>query len=120
LGTSWCKFKHCCILEGGVVVYSDKEQKILSLNKLRKHISRSGRFIGTGEDSQAHEWEHLMIVYYKVLRADDESLSIQLEWDPMNKKEEEEEGGTDEEGGRTRGWFKSHRPAKSGQLKQNT
>jgi DNA ligase 4 len=74
LGTSWCKFKHCCILEGEVVVYSDKEQKILSFDKLRKHISRSGRYIGTGEDSQAHEWEHLMIVYYDVLRVDDESL----------------------------------------------
>jgi DNA ligase-4 len=74
LGTSWSKFKHCCILEGEVVVYSDKEQKNLSFDKLRKHISRSGRFIGTGQDSQAHEWEHLMIVYYDVLHVDDESL----------------------------------------------
>ncbi|KAH8742208.1 hypothetical protein F5883DRAFT_440439 [Diaporthe sp. PMI_573] len=74
LGTSWCKFKQSCILEGEVVVYSDREQRILSFDKLRKHISRSGRFIGTGEDSQAHEWEHLMIVYYDVLRVDDESF----------------------------------------------
>jgi DNA ligase-4 len=74
LGTPWCNFKHCCILEGEVVVYSDKEQKILSFDKLRKHISRSGRFIGAGEDSQAHEWEHLMIVYYDVLRVDEESF----------------------------------------------
>ncbi|KAH8752249.1 hypothetical protein F5883DRAFT_506776 [Diaporthe sp. PMI_573] len=74
LGAPSCKFKHCCMLEGEVVVYSDREQRILSFDKLRKHISRSGRFIGTGEDSQAHEWEHLMIVYYDVLRVDDESF----------------------------------------------
>lgn len=74
LGTPSCKFKHCCILEGEVVVYSDREQRILSFDKLRKHISRSGRFIGTSEDSQAHEWEHLMIIYYDILRVDDESL----------------------------------------------
>lgn len=74
LGTPACKIKHCCILEGEVVVYSDRDQRILSFDKLRKHISRSGRFIGTKEDSQAHDWEHLMIVYYDVLRVDDESL----------------------------------------------
>ncbi|KAH8757962.1 ATP dependent DNA ligase [Diaporthe sp. PMI_573] len=74
LGAPSCKFKHCCILEGEVVVYSDREQRILSFDKLRKHISRSGRFIDTGEDSQAHEWEHLMIVYYDVLRVDDKSF----------------------------------------------
>lgn len=73
LGTPSCKFKHCCILEGELVVYSDKEQKILGFDKIRKHISRSGRFIGTG-DSQAHEWEHLMIVYFDLLRVDDDSL----------------------------------------------
>ncbi|KAH8753309.1 hypothetical protein F5883DRAFT_575131, partial [Diaporthe sp. PMI_573] len=74
LGTSSCKFKQCCILEGEVVVYSDREQRILNFDKLRKHISRSGRCIGTSEDSQAHKWEHLMIVYYDILRVDDESL----------------------------------------------
>lgn len=74
LGTTLCKFKHCCILEGEMVVWSDKEQRILEFDKIRKHISRSGRYIGTGEDSQAHHWEHLMIVYYDVLRVDDDSL----------------------------------------------
>lgn len=74
LGTPSCKIKNCCILEGEVVLYSDREQRILSFDKLRKHISRSGRFIGTEEDSQAHNWEHLMIVYYDILRVDDESL----------------------------------------------
>ncbi|POS80600.1 ATP dependent DNA ligase domain-containing protein [Diaporthe helianthi] len=74
LGTPSCKIKHCCILEGEVVVYSDREQRILSFDKLRKHISRSGRYIGNNEDSQAHDWEHLMVVYYDILRVDDESL----------------------------------------------
>lgn len=74
LGTPSCKFKHCCILEGEMVVWSDREQRILEFDKIRKHISRSGRYLGTSEDSQAHEWEHLMIVYYDVLRVDDDSL----------------------------------------------
>lgn len=74
LGTPACKFKHCCILEGELVVYSDREQKILGFEKLRKHISRSGRFIGTGGDSQTHAWEHLMIVYLDLLRVDEDSL----------------------------------------------
>lgn len=74
LGTPECKFKHCCILEGEMVVWSDREQRILEFDKIRKHISRSGRFIGISEDSPAYEWEHLMIVYYDVLRVDDDSL----------------------------------------------
>lgn len=74
LGTPSCKFKHCCILEGEMVVWSDREQRILGFDKIRKHISRSGRFIGTREDSQAHEWEHLMIVYFDLLRVDEDSL----------------------------------------------
>ncbi|KAJ0114907.1 hypothetical protein J7T55_004649 [Diaporthe amygdali] len=74
LGTPSCKIKSYCILEGEMAVWSDKEQRILSFDKIRKHVSRSGRFIGTDEDSQAHEWEHLMIVYYDLLRVDDESL----------------------------------------------
>lgn len=74
LGTPSCKFKHCCILEGEMVVWSDREQRILEFDKIRKHISRSGRYIGISEDSQAHRWEHLMIVYYDVLRVDDDSL----------------------------------------------
>lgn len=74
LGTPSCKFKHCCILEGEMVVWSDREQRILEFDKIRKHISRSGRYIGISEDSQAHRWEHLMIVYYDVLRVDEDSL----------------------------------------------
>lgn len=63
-----------CILEGELVVYSDKHHKILGFHKIRKHVSRSGSFLGTDKDSQAHPWEHLMIVYYDLLMIDNESL----------------------------------------------
>jgi DNA ligase-4 len=61
-------------LEGELVVYSGKTHKILDFHKIRKHVSRSGSFLGTDKDSQAHPWEHLMIVYYDLLMVDNESL----------------------------------------------
>ncbi|KAI0133159.1 hypothetical protein F4776DRAFT_626350 [Hypoxylon sp. NC0597] len=74
LGTSDCPLKTGCILEGELVVYSTKENKILPFHKIRKHVSRSGSFIGTNHDSQPHDYEHLMIIYYDVLMIDNESL----------------------------------------------
>ena len=57
-----------------MVLYSDKEKKILPFSKIRKHVSRSGSFIGTLQDSLPHEWEHLMIVFFDVVVLDDESV----------------------------------------------
>lgn len=74
LGTAECKFTKRCILEGELVVYSDLEKRILDFEKIRKHVNRSGRFIGIAEDSQAHSWERLMIVYFDVLLIDDKSM----------------------------------------------
>ncbi|KAI1415227.1 hypothetical protein F5Y13DRAFT_196585 [Hypoxylon sp. FL1857] len=74
LGASDCPLKIGCILEGELVVYSTKENKVLPFHKIRKHVSRSGSFIGTKYDSQPHDYEHLMIIYYDVLMIDDESL----------------------------------------------
>ncbi|KAI1425865.1 hypothetical protein F5Y12DRAFT_744990 [Xylaria sp. FL1777] len=74
IGHADCLFTKGCILEGELVVYSTKEHKILPFHKIRKHVSRSGSFLGTANDSQAHEYEHLMIIYYDVLLVDDESL----------------------------------------------
>ncbi|KAK3325535.1 hypothetical protein B0H66DRAFT_588289 [Apodospora peruviana] len=74
LGQPFCPLKKGCILEGELVVYSDKDGKILDFHKIRKHVSRSGSFLGTGQDSQPQPWEHLMIVYYDLLMVDDESL----------------------------------------------
>ncbi|KAI0536564.1 hypothetical protein GGR58DRAFT_474763 [Xylaria digitata] len=74
IGNGDCRFTKGCILEGELVVYSTKEHKILPFHKIRKHVSRSGSFLGTANDSQAHEYEHLMIIYYDVLLINDESL----------------------------------------------
>ncbi|KAK3986307.1 hypothetical protein QBC44DRAFT_141224 [Cladorrhinum sp. PSN332] len=74
LGEPDCPLTKGCILEGELVVWSDKDQKILDFHKIRKHVSRSGSWIGTAKDSQTHFWEHLMIVYYDVLMIDDTSL----------------------------------------------
>ncbi|KAK4239681.1 hypothetical protein C8A03DRAFT_32283 [Achaetomium macrosporum] len=74
LGTASCPLKTGCILEGELVVYSDKHSKVLDFHKIRKHVSRSGSFLGTKNDSQPQPWEHLMIVYYDLLMVDNESL----------------------------------------------
>lgn len=74
IGQQECKFSRLCILEGELLVYNDREHKIAEFHKIRKHVSRSGSMIGIGMDSQAHEYEHLMIAYYDVLMIDDEIL----------------------------------------------
>ncbi|KAK4103998.1 hypothetical protein N658DRAFT_504807 [Parathielavia hyrcaniae] len=74
LGQPSCPLKSGCILEGELVIYSDKHSRVLDFHKIRKHVTRSGSFLGTGKDSQPHPWEHLMIVYYDVLMVDNESL----------------------------------------------
>lgn len=74
LGKADCGFNKRCIIEGELVVYSDREKSILGFDKIRKHVNRSGRFIGTDEDSQAHPWERLMIVYFDILLIDDDSM----------------------------------------------
>ncbi|EAQ90537.1 hypothetical protein CHGG_02472 [Chaetomium globosum CBS 148.51] len=57
-----------------MALHDDKHHKVLGFHKIRKHVSRSGSFLGTDKDSQAHPWEHLMIVYYDLLMVDNESL----------------------------------------------
>ncbi|KAL2019635.1 hypothetical protein VTK56DRAFT_9450 [Thermocarpiscus australiensis] len=74
LGQPFCPLKSGCVLEGELVVYSDKDSRILDFHKIRKHMLRSGSFLGTKQDSQPHPWEHLMIVYYDLLMVDNESL----------------------------------------------
>ncbi|KAJ4988621.1 ATP dependent DNA ligase domain-containing protein [Stagonosporopsis vannaccii] len=74
VGRPDCAFKSKCIVLGEMVLYSDKEQRIMPFSKIRKHISRSGSFIGTLQDSLPHEWEHLMLVYFDVLMVDDEPV----------------------------------------------
>lgn len=90
IGRGGCGFFKRCILEGELLVWSDKTNAILDFHKIRKHVSRSGSFLGTYLDSQyvnmpgnsrqmlrvdrPHAWEHLMIVYYDVLLIDDEPV----------------------------------------------
>ncbi|KAF2800418.1 hypothetical protein K505DRAFT_228760 [Melanomma pulvis-pyrius CBS 109.77] len=74
IGQPDCRFKKQCIVLGEMVLYSDKEKKILPFSKIRKHISRSGSFMGTLQDSQPHEWEHLMIVFFDIIVLDDNSV----------------------------------------------
>lgn len=52
MGQDDCSFNERCILEGELVLWSDKEQKILDFHKLRKHLDRSGVFLGAAKDSQ--------------------------------------------------------------------
>ncbi|KAF1994223.1 hypothetical protein P154DRAFT_448129 [Amniculicola lignicola CBS 123094] len=74
IGQPGCLIKRNCIVLGELVIYSDREQKILPFSKIRKHVSRSGSFLGNLQDSLPHEWEHLMIVFFDVLMLDDEPV----------------------------------------------
>ncbi|PYH75937.1 hypothetical protein BO82DRAFT_387667 [Aspergillus uvarum CBS 121591] len=71
LGAPGCKVSQRCILEGELVVWSDKHRKIMDFHKLRKFISRSGTFIGTESDSLPQPHEHLMMVFFDILLLDD-------------------------------------------------
>lgn len=52
IGQPDCKVSHRCILEGELLVWSDKDDKILEFHKLRKFLTRSDTFLGTDYDSQ--------------------------------------------------------------------
>lgn len=73
-----------CILEGELLVWSDKDSKILPFHKIRKHVARSGRHIGTSEDSQPHAYEKLMIIFYDVMLLDDEPV---LHWTYQKRRQ---------------------------------
>ncbi|KAF2491984.1 hypothetical protein BU16DRAFT_466739 [Lophium mytilinum] len=88
IGTPDCLVKSKCILLGELVVYSDREQKILEFHKIRKHVSRSGSFMGALGDSQCHDYEHLMIVFFDVLLLDEDitiSQGLQLRRDVLRR-----------------------------------
>ncbi|KAL5340600.1 hypothetical protein BJX70DRAFT_101719 [Aspergillus crustosus] len=72
IGKEGCKFRRRCILEGELLVWSDKHQNIMQFHKLRKFVSRSGLFIGTESDSPPQQFEHLMMVFFDILLLDDD------------------------------------------------
>jgi DNA ligase-4 len=74
VGSPECKIKNRCVLEGEMVVYSDKDQSIQDFHKIRKHVNRSGSYIGTAADSPKRADEHLMIVFFDALLIDDEII----------------------------------------------
>jgi DNA ligase-4 len=74
IGRPDCLFRSKCIVLGEMVLYSDKEKTILPFSKIRKHISRSGSFMGTWQDSLPHAWEHLMIIFFDVLVVDNQAI----------------------------------------------
>ncbi|PSR80765.1 hypothetical protein BD289DRAFT_373538 [Coniella lustricola] len=74
LGSAKCRFKNNCILEGELVVWSDTEKRILGFEEIRRHVSRSGRFMGTAIAGRPPASERLMIVYYDLLSVDNQSL----------------------------------------------
>jgi DNA ligase 4 len=51
IGQEDCQFKSRCVLDGELLVYSDKENKIMDFNRIRRYVSRSGVSIGTERDS---------------------------------------------------------------------
>lgn len=52
IGHRDCIISRNCILEGEMVVWSDAKKDILEFHHIRKHVSRSGSFLGTNSDSQ--------------------------------------------------------------------
>ena len=52
IGESDCQFSRNCILEGELLVWCEKTSAILDFHKIRKHVTRSGSFLGTTRDSQ--------------------------------------------------------------------
>lgn len=52
IGQAGCNFSRNCILEGEMVLWSDTLNDVVAFHKIRKHVNRSGSFIGTAFDSQ--------------------------------------------------------------------
>ncbi|KAH7042684.1 hypothetical protein B0J12DRAFT_673753, partial [Macrophomina phaseolina] len=72
IGTPGCQFRSQCILLGEMVVFNQLQNDVADFDKIRKHVSRSGSFLGTDRDSQPHPYENLMIYYFDILLVDDE------------------------------------------------
>jgi DNA ligase 4 len=72
LGKPDSKVKERIIILGELIAYSDTEQLPLPFEHIRRHVTRSGKFIGTDEDSLPKPGEHLAIVFFDLLLLDDE------------------------------------------------
>lgn len=74
IGQPGCKIRFRCILEGEFLIYNLKRHCIDDFNKIRKHVSRSGTFLGTELDSPPQDYETPMIMFFDLLLLDDESM----------------------------------------------
>ncbi|KAH7115591.1 hypothetical protein EDB81DRAFT_595044, partial [Dactylonectria macrodidyma] len=70
LDTAGCKIKKRCILESELLVWNDDDGRIEPFHKIRRHVKRSGRFLGAARDSLVESSEHLMIMFYDILLLD--------------------------------------------------
>jgi DNA ligase-4 len=66
-----CRIKRLYILEGELLVWTDNDKRIEPFYKIRKHMKRSGRLIGTTRDSPVDSNEHFMIMFFDILLLDD-------------------------------------------------
>ncbi|GIK01961.1 hypothetical protein Aspvir_006004 [Aspergillus viridinutans] len=71
LGTTGCGIEKRCILEGELLVWNSEVGRIEPFYKIRRHVQRAGRQIGTAGDSPIAVGERLMIVLYNVMLLDD-------------------------------------------------
>nr|POE72860.1 uba domain-containing protein 7 [Quercus suber] len=72
LGQQNCKIKRKAILLGELVVCKGNDNAPLPFEKIRQHVTRSGRSLGTKADSQADLDEHLAVSFFDLLLWDDE------------------------------------------------
>ncbi|KAK7398585.1 hypothetical protein QQX98_012041 [Neonectria punicea] len=70
LDTAACKIKKRCILEGELLVWNDDDGRIEPFHEIRRHVKRSGQFLGAARDSPVESSEHLMIMFYDILLLD--------------------------------------------------
>ncbi|KAM0818809.1 hypothetical protein AB5N19_04622 [Seiridium cardinale] len=87
IGQKNCPLKKGCILEGELVIYSNRSHEILPFHEIRKHVSRSGSFLGTTGDVRSKFYEHPMIIYYDILLIDDDSLLTTRQSDRFRRLE---------------------------------
>lgn len=74
LGRPDCMIKRQAVLVGELVVWSDATNNVLPFEEIRKHVRRSGSFLGTRQDSPPEHNEHLCVVFYDILLLDNSLL----------------------------------------------
>jgi DNA ligase-4 len=74
IGKPDCKFRRRAIILGEMMVYSDTRHCILPFERIRNHVTRSGRYIGNQTDSPPENGDHLAIVLFDILLLDDEII----------------------------------------------